>query len=115
MRITTSSGEVLGEADLPAQNHRMSQALFCPGCGEVWARVERSKTWYSLTRWCGRRPECENAYAVPGSFFGLLEESHDVRDFLQFPSFLRREFVVQLAWAERFPPGAQAPIQGELI
>jgi len=117
MRITLYGSpcgpEILGDA--PGADHRMSQALFCPGCGEVWARVARGPTWYSMAKWCGRQAQCENLYSVPGSFFGIMEGSTDAQAFLEFPAFLRREFEVQLRWAERRPIQGQPQSQGEPI
>jgi hypothetical protein len=119
MRITLHGDpcgpQILGDDGSPRHHHRMSVALFCPGCGEIWARITRGPTWYASARWCGRSPGCENDYAVPGSFFAVLEGGHDVDTFLAFPAFAAHEFEVQLRWAERRPFGAQPQSQGELL
>jgi hypothetical protein len=109
--LCTDQGEfVLAEG--ASEDYRMSFALFCPSCGQVWGRVYRSPTWYSLQRHCR---DHTNLYAIGGSFFQNYLWLHP--DFAQgvarFPRLAEWEFERHLEWAEKFPSNTLAK-QGEL-
>jgi len=101
--------------NVPLETGRMSFALFCPHCGEIWGRVYRGEGWFSLSRPCEAHAD---ASSIGGSFFQRYDWWPDFlrfEDWLRkFPRLLEYEAGVHLRWAQRFSTGAQAPQQGEL-
>ena len=124
MRIHLADSQLLAECpEPPAHSQHASLVLYCPACGDVWARVERAPWWVGLPSPCRShgtplsiggsffnhgypgvdpRPTSEVDYSAPESLERFL---------LVHPQLLKYEAQVHALWLSKFHPEKQhAPL-----